>query len=112
MRNLAADIGAERARVLVRKFIDETDASIAQLVQIGGGGSDLLILRDVHRLEGATGMFGALALHEVLSRIESLCKAGAKDEARAALSALPVLWQSTAAAYREFGDFPQASSLR
>ena len=112
LRNLAADIGAERARVLVRKFIDETDASIAQLVQIGGGGSDLLILRDVHRLEGATGMFGALALHEVLSRIESLCKAGAKDEARAALSALPVLWQSTAAAYREFGDFPQASSLR
>ena len=75
-------------------------------------GPDDPALRAVHRLQGASGMFGALALHQALARIETLFKTGARHEARAALPALQPLWQATAAAYREFDAFPQASSLR
>ena len=113
LRNLAADIGSDPARRLVERFLTETESSIALLVESAAeAGPDDPAQRAVHRLQGASGMFGALALHQALARIETLFKTGALDEARAALPALQPLWQATAAAYREFDAFPQASSLR
>ena len=113
LRNLAADIGADEARSLVSRFMAETESRIALLVESAtDAGPDTSLVREVHQLAGASGMLGALALHQVLSRIETLCKAGAKAEARAELPALGPLWQATAAAYRESDAFAQVSNLR
>jgi CheY-like chemotaxis protein/HPt (histidine-containing phosphotransfer) domain-containing protein len=109
---LAQDLGRERANTLTRRFLAETSASIDLLLRAASADdADTSLLREVHRLEGSAGMFGALAMHDALSRIETLCKARDLAAAHALIPDLARLWQGTMAAY-EADDLPQLSSLR
>ena len=105
---LIEDLGHDRAHDLMAKFLAEVGTSIDQLV----AGTDLPMLREIHRLEGSAGMFGAQALHARLAQIETLCKAGDMAAARIILADLALLWRDTELAYRSAVPLPQPSSLR
>ncbi|MEO6298947.1 MAG: Hpt domain-containing protein, partial [Paracoccaceae bacterium] len=106
---LLDDLGHNKAIDLTRKFMTETEAHLQALAAIS---TDDPIVRDVHRLQGSAGMFGAAALHAALSHIETLCKSGDDDAARALVPGLTDVWRDTTAAYRAEGVLPQLSSLR
>ena len=108
--DLINDLGRDRALGLLTRFLAETAASIDLL--IAGVGTDGQMLREVHRLEGTAGLFGAQALHACLAQIETLCKSDDTAAAHAALTDLGVLWRTTEQAYRTAVPLPQPSSLR
>ena len=105
---MAADLGQSRAAALVARFLAETDTAITALVREPATSG---LQGEVHRLQGSAALFGAVALHGQLARIETLCKTGAMPEALALVPGLADIWQATAAAF-QVEDLPQLASLR
>ncbi len=118
LADLEASMGEARVDGLITRFLADTEARMALLVEMARDtAQEAELVAEVHRMSGTAAMFGASALHDRLTRIEDLCKLGQRAAARAAVPALAVLWQRTAAAYRDRayrtgGSFAQASSLR
>ena len=109
LRDMAGDLGADRANHLLDRFLAETGQSLADLAQRN---PDPTALRDLHRLEGSAAMFGAQALRQALSQMQQVWAAGAAYDVARDLTDLQSLWQQTHQAYVEVGALPQLSSLR
>lgn len=113
LEELRVGLGDAKAEDMIAKFLKDTDQRLSELTQRASAeGAEGELVAVVHRMTGTAAMFGAARLHRHLSRIEDLCKAGKKAEARAELPALVELWRLTVEAYRKIGSLAQASSLR
>ena len=110
---LATDLGTDRARALLSAFraeAAETVAKVRNLPDVAALDHDML--GELHRLTGAAGIFGTLALHDLLSNFATAWKTGAPEQAKSALSALPGIWLATEAELQALPAFAQASSVR
>ena len=110
---LAKDLGQSKASKLVQKFRSEAAVTVGQITAaLGVAPPDPTMIRDLHRLEGSAGMFGANGLQMVLSDVETAWKTGAQEEVGAILGRLKGVWDATEAAFQDDADFAQPSSLR
>ena len=110
---LAKDLGPAKANKLVQKFCEEAAVTVGRITAIlDKSPPDQAMIRDLHRLEGSAGMFGASGLQLVLSDVETAWKTGASDEAVAILTRLKGIWDATEAAFQDEAAFAQPSSLR
>lgn len=110
---MTGDLGRDQAQRLLDRFLTETGQSVASLVLLGcNAGLDDTSLKEVHRLEGSAAMFGAPALREALSQIQTLRATGTAADIRARMPGLQNLWQQTQQAYCDAGVTAQLSSLR
>ena len=110
---LSDDLGRIKACKLVLKFRTEAAATVARIsAALTVEPPDKVMIRDLHRLEGSAGLFGACGLQSVLSDVETAWKTGAQDEAGSILTRLTGVWEATEAAFQDEPDFAQPSSLR
>ena len=111
--DLVCDLGPTKARDLLTAFRVEAAATVAQVADLADkADADDSLQRDLHRLMGGAGIFGASALQDRLSAIETALKSGSMEEARTILCGLRGTWQATEAAFQELPAFAQPSSLR
>ena len=113
LEDLAKDLGAGKASDLVAAFRSEASATVARVAALAPMAPlDQVVLRDLHRLTGGAGIFGAQALRELLSEVETAWKTEKAGEAKTLLTALQGVWLATEAAYQDMPAFAQPSSLR
>ncbi len=92
------DLGHDRAAELLSSFIEQTGSVIDRLTQEADTAAADTIVAEMHRIAGAAGLFGALALSDKLRGLETLGKTGKDTELRTGLAALAPLWADTKAA--------------
>jgi len=110
---LARDLGLAKSRDLLTAFRLEAETTVARVDNLADKSTfDQNVQRDLHRLMGSAGIFGASALQTLLSTVETALKTGAIEQARTILCGLRPTWQATEAALQELPAFAQPSSLR
>ena len=110
---LDADLGGDKARDLVRRFLTETAAQVDRIAaNLLVSKPDPDMMRDLHRIAGSAAMFGAQVLESHLSEIETAWKQGQTADSAVRLAALKSIWQNTEKAFQESGALAQPSSLR
>ena len=87
--SLMADLGAERAAVLARLFLEGLPKALADIQAAARAGDGQSLSRAAHRLKGATGNFELAALSALLERIEGLAAAGRSTDLDTHLGHLP-----------------------
>ena len=110
LQDMASDLGPDRAAGLLHTFLTETAQSLSTLA--AQHQLDQTSLRELHQLEGSAALFGAVALRQALSHLQTAARSGQTDQIRAGLTGLPDLWHQTRSAYGKAGVLPQLSSLR
>ena len=96
LHELIDTLGPERSRKMIANFLDQTDAALTDLLAQAPLIQEAEVLRrDLHKLCGATALFGAKALNQRLRVLEGMCKSGALDAARAGLDGIETLWHET-----------------
>lgn len=84
----------------IRTQIDTFISAISRDMEVLQATSDLATTQaKAHEMAGAAATFGAKGLHAQLAAIETACKTGQYDQARALYPALSSVWQDTKAAY-------------
>jgi PAS domain S-box-containing protein len=102
LSQLRATLGPAKAARLIQRFLDETEARVAQVLALSDDPDrENLVISEIHQMSGAAALFGASALHDHLLRIEELCKRGQKAEARSLAPEIVPLWRQTAEALRK-----------
>ena len=110
---LAQDLGPSKAQELLQAFRVEATTTVGRVAErtaIAFADQDLL--RDLHRLAGSAGIFGARGLQKALSEVETAWKTGAVETAEAGLTGLHEIWLATDHALQEEAALAQPSSFR
>jgi two-component system sensor histidine kinase TorS len=89
LNSLVSDLGAERASVLARLFLESLPKGLADIEAAARTGDLQSLSRAAHRLKGATGNFELPALSAHLERIEALAALGPSADLDADLNLLP-----------------------
>ena len=113
------DLGPDKALHLLHKFRSEAAAAVTRITAtLAVAPPDQTMIRDLHRLAGSAGMFGACGLQTVLADVETAWKTDALAQAVLLLARLQGVWLATEAAYhagaahQEGAALAQPSSLR
>jgi len=105
LATLIDDMGETIAATLLQRFRGEARDSVARITdQAGTGDTPDALAREVHKLAGSAGTFGAVRLRLLLAEIETACKTGDLDTARARAADLPNLWAETEGTLAEIAD--------
>lgn len=92
-------MGGDRARKLLRRFLEQAQDSLENLLQPKWQSETAEALRsEIHKLCGSAAMFGARKLNLRLRALEELCKAGDAAPVIAQLPSVMPIWQATRAA--------------
>ena len=102
LAELFETMGETLSHSLRQDFVLQVDGQLADLLDPAATPTLEALRRDIHRLSGAAALFGASGFTQNLREIESLCKAGAQQEARNRLQDLPPIWENTRAALLRF----------
>jgi PAS domain S-box-containing protein len=94
-----ASMGEERAAGLIAQFLAEVETKLPRLADPTLPDKELR--REIHKLCGASAMFGAHSLNQALCALETLCKNGQTQSARAGIATLTPLWQQTRQALKQ-----------
>ena len=113
------DLGPDKALHLLHKFRSEAAAAVTRITAtLAVAPPDQTMIRDLHRLAGSAGMFGACGLQTLLAEVETAWKTDALAQAAILLARLQDVWLATEAAYhagaahQEGAALAQPSSLR
>jgi HPt (histidine-containing phosphotransfer) domain-containing protein len=97
-------LGPDRFRVELESFQDEAAKLIGQIAEARTEGNISNLQSTAHRLAGACGIFGAMALHRELQELETLCKKGEKHAALAKVDSVEETWEAAHAALARAAD--------
>lgn len=91
---LIADLGHDRTATLIKTFIDETDAMVANFVAAPTS-DDQALIGEIHKMAGSASMFGTIDLRDLLRELETMGKQGDVEEMRETLPAIADIWKDT-----------------
>jgi PAS domain S-box-containing protein len=113
LEDLARDLGPSKARTLVQAFRVEATTTVSKITDTTAiSPADRNLRRELHRLAGSAGIFGARRLQKALSEVETAWKTGAVEKAGAGLAGLHEIWLATDRALQEEAALAQPSSFR
>lgn len=92
---LVQQIGSGLAAQLLRRLIEEGDATVTEAGRLMDAGDHPHLARRCHQLAGTCGTFGTRRLRILLSDIETCVARGDAGELDALMAALPTLWSET-----------------
>ena len=102
---LVGDMGETMTATLLQRFRGDARDSVPRITQQAGASDRAdTLAHEVHKLAGSAGIFGAVRLRGLLAEIETACKTGDLDTARARAARLPDLWAETEDALAEIAD--------
>lgn len=102
LATLREDLGAQTLAGLLSRCLAQGDEIIPAVSGAAAAMPLAEVLTRLHRLAGSVGALGCRALHQELSRLQSLGKSGHEDELRAGLHGLAPLWRDTRAGITDF----------
>jgi len=100
-------LGPETFGDLLRRYLTETEAGLAELADASGQGDLAAITMQAHRLAGSAAVFGAIALREHLLALDSAARHGQGDQAALCLEQARAIWPETRAAFEGLGKRAQ-----